>query len=204
LAIFQGDITMRIVLAGLVGGIAMFVWTSIAHVALPLGQIGFRAIPGEAPVLAAMHQSMGDRAGLYFFPWTDMKGKDAMAMEAARMKANPSGLLIYRPPGALGMDVTTLIVEFVKEVLVSLIAAFLLARTVIFGYAARAGFIALVGIAATLTTNVSYWNWYAFPADYTLAAMTIEAVGYLAAALAIAAILRPWSAYRLTREPAIA
>jgi hypothetical protein len=195
---------MRIIIAGLVGGIAMFVWTSIAHVALPLGQIGFSAIPVEAPVLAAMHQSIGDRAGLYFFPWTDMKSKDAMAVEAARMKANPSGLLIYRPPGAVAMDPTTLIVEFVKEVLVSLIGAFLLSRAIVSGYAARAGFVALVGIAATLTTNVSYWNWYAFPADYTLAAMAIEVVGYLAAGLAIAAILKPRSAYQRERAPAIA
>jgi hypothetical protein len=195
---------MRIVFAGILGGIAMFVWTSIAHVALPLGQIGFSSIPDEAPVLAAVHESIGDRAGLYFFPWTDMKGKDAMAVEAARMKVNPSGLLIYRPPGATAMDTTTLLVEFAKEGMVSLIAAFLLARTALSGYLARVGFVVLVGLAATLTTNVSYWNWYAFPVDYTLSAMLIEVIGYLAAGLAIAAILKRKSSYLSMREPAIA
>jgi hypothetical protein len=36
---------MRILLAGIVGGIAMFVWTSIAHMALPLGEAGIAEIP---------------------------------------------------------------------------------------------------------------------------------------------------------------
>jgi len=182
---------MRIIIAGVVGGIAMFVWTSIAHVALPLGQIGFSQIPSEAPVLAAMHNSIGDRSGLFFFPWTDMKSKNAMADEEARMKVNPSGLLIYHPPGASAMTAQTLIVEFIKEAAVSLIAAFLLAQALLAGYAARVGFVTLAGVAAGLTTNVSYWNWYGFPADYTLAAAAIEMIGYLAAGLAIAGILKP-------------
>ncbi len=181
---------MRIVIAGIVGGIAMFIWTSIAHVALPLGQVGFSQIPREGPVLAAMHDSIGDKSGLFFFPWTDMKSSNAMAVEAARMKVNPSGLLIYRPPGATAMTAQTLIVEFVKEVMVSLIAAFLLAQTMLIAYAARVGFVTLVGVAAGLTTNVSYWNWYGFPTDYTVAYSATDIIAYLAAGLVIAAVLR--------------
>ncbi len=180
---------MRTILAGVVGAIAMFVWTSIAHVALPLGQIGLSQIPDEAPVLASIQHAIGSGSGLYFFPWIDPKRSDAMAEETARMKVNPSGLLIYHPPGAGGMTATMLIVEFVKEAVVSLIAAFLLARSVLFSYAARVGFVSAIGLAATLTTNLSYWNWYGFPTSYTLAAMLTEFVGYFAAGLAIAAIL---------------
>lgn len=182
---------MRVILAGVAGGIAMFIWTSVAHVALPLGEIGFSQIPGEAAVLASMHHAIGESHGLYFFPWTDMSRSDAMAEAAAKEKVNPSGLLIYRPPGSNdGMTATMLAAEFAKEVAVSLIAAFLLARTALYTYAARVGFVAAIGLAATLTTNVSYWNWYGFPATYTLAAMITEFVGYVAAGLAIAVILK--------------
>lgn len=181
---------MKIVLAGLAGGIAMFVWTSIAHMALPLGQTGFSQIPEEASVLTTMHHAIGDASGLYFFPWTDMKNSNAMADEAAKLKVNPSGLLIYHPPGAGGMTTAMLIVEFAKEVAVSLIAAFLLARTILLSYAARAGFVALIGLAATLTTNVSYWNWYGFPGAYTAAYAAIDIIGYIVAGLAIAAVLK--------------
>ena len=46
----------------------MFVWTSIAHMALPLGEAGINEIPNESAVLNAMQSSMGDNAGLYIFP----------------------------------------------------------------------------------------------------------------------------------------
>jgi hypothetical protein len=45
---------MRILLAGVFGGIAMFIWTSIAHMALPLGEAGVKEIPNESTVLNAM------------------------------------------------------------------------------------------------------------------------------------------------------
>lgn len=46
----------RIFLAALLGAIAMFIWTSIAHMALPLGEAGIREIHNEAAVLDAMQQ----------------------------------------------------------------------------------------------------------------------------------------------------
>jgi len=43
----------RIFLAGLLGGIAMFIWTYLAYTALPLGGIGLRRLPNESAVLEA-------------------------------------------------------------------------------------------------------------------------------------------------------
>jgi hypothetical protein len=51
--------TMRIILAGVLGGIVMFIWTSIAHMVLPLGETGIREIPNESRVLAALHDNLG-------------------------------------------------------------------------------------------------------------------------------------------------
>ena len=45
----------------------MFVWTSIAHMALPLGEAGINEIPNESAVLGAMQSSIGDKTGLYIF-----------------------------------------------------------------------------------------------------------------------------------------
>ena len=36
---------MKIPLAGIIGGIVMFVWTSIAHMAVPPGEAGINEIP---------------------------------------------------------------------------------------------------------------------------------------------------------------
>ena len=57
---------MRILLAGMLGGIAMFVWTSIAHVALPLREAGINEIPNESVVLSAMQSSIGEKTGHMF------------------------------------------------------------------------------------------------------------------------------------------
>jgi hypothetical protein len=59
---------MKILLAGVLGGIAMFIWTSIAHMALPLGEAGISEIPSESTVLSAMQSNIGDKTGLYIFP----------------------------------------------------------------------------------------------------------------------------------------
>jgi hypothetical protein len=92
---------MKILLAGVIGGIAMFVWTSIAHMALPLGEAGINEIPNESAVLSAMQSSMGEKTGLYIFPGLGV-GKSAMREEKnetmkqmqQRIAANPSGILM--------------------------------------------------------------------------------------------------------------
>src|SRR4029077_19909660 len=60
--------TTRIILAGILGGIAMFIWTSIAHMVLPLGEAGIGAIPNEQAVLSALQAGLGDKSGLFIFP----------------------------------------------------------------------------------------------------------------------------------------
>ena len=37
----------RVLIAGVLGGIAMFLWSSIAHMVLPLGMTGIQEIPNE-------------------------------------------------------------------------------------------------------------------------------------------------------------
>jgi hypothetical protein len=78
--------TKRILLAGLLGGIAMYVWTALAHMVLPLGEAGIKEIPNEPAVLGAIRSSLGDTSGLYLFPGmglapdaTSQQKKDAMS-----------------------------------------------------------------------------------------------------------------------------
>ena len=177
---------MRIFIAGLLGAIAMFVWTSIAHMATPLANAGFSQIKDETAVLSAMKTGIGEKPGLYFFPWVDPKDPKMMEKAAARMKTDPSGFVIYQPPGASADMTRPLIEEFAKELAQSLIAAILLSMTVLAGFFKRVGFVTAMGGFAVLGSDTSYWIWYHFPCSYTLAAMTIELVGVFVAGLAIA------------------
>jgi hypothetical protein len=179
--------TTRVLIAGILGGIAMYIWSTLAHVVLPLGQVGLSQMPNEAAVLAAAQASNGEKDGLYFFPWVDPKDPQMMQKMDAAIKTNPSGLMLYHPAGH-GMTEMAgpMIMEFLKEVLQALIAAFLVSLAAVRTYFGRVGFVTLIGVAAAITTNISYWMWYGFPADYTLAAVAIELVDYIAASLAIA------------------
>jgi hypothetical protein len=68
--------TKRIILAGVLGAVAMFIWTAIAHMVTPLGEAGIGEIPNEEAVLAAMRSSIGAKTGLYMFPGMGL-GPDA-------------------------------------------------------------------------------------------------------------------------------
>jgi hypothetical protein len=176
---------MRILIAGLLGAIAMFVWTSIAHVATPLGQAGFSQIPNEAAVLSAMQTNIA-KPGLYFFPWVDMKAPGAMQRQAEVMKTNPWGFVIYHPPGASTDMAPLMVEEFAKELAMSLIAALLLSMAAVATFMGRVGFVTLIGVIGALTTNGSYWVWYGFPTSYTLAYMFVDLMSMVVAGAAIA------------------
>jgi hypothetical protein len=178
---------MRILIAALLGAIAMFVWTSIAHVATPLGYTGFSQIPNEAAVLKTMDDSIGVKGGLYFFPWYDPKSPDAMKKMAALEKVNPSGLLLYRPVGD-AMDAgmgPMLAKEFAKQFVQALIAAWI-ASMIVGGFTTRWLAVAGMFVSSAIAVNVSYWNWYGFPLDFTVAAIVMEVVSGLVAGAAIA------------------
>lgn len=182
---------MRILLAGILGAIAMYVWTAVAHMATPLASVGFSQLGNEPSVLQVLNQGGCPKAGLYFFPWVDPKDPKAMQKSADLMKTNASGLMICQPAGSAFNMTPMLVKEFVKQLAQSLIAAFLLSLAVFMGYVARVGFVTLIGIFAALGTDTSYWIWYGFPLNYTLANIAIGLVGAIVAGLVIAAIVRP-------------
>ena len=188
---------MRILLAGIVGGIAMFIWTSIAHMALPLGEAGINEIPNESAVLSAMQGNIGDKTGLYIFPGlgvsknaTREEKSEAMKQMQQRIAANPSGILMYHPPGRPFAFGKSLVVEFSTEVLQAILVIWLLAQTRIGSLGGRVGFVLIAGILAAITTNVSYWNWYGFPGVYTASYILIEIVGFFLVGVAAGLVLR--------------
>jgi hypothetical protein len=187
---------MKILLTGILGGIVMFVWTSVAHMALPLGEAGIREIPNESAVLSAMQSNIGDQTGLYIFPGpgvgknaTRQEKNDAMKHMVEKIAANPSGILMYHAPGRPFTIGKWLGIEFGTELLQAILVVFLLAQTRIVNLAGLIGFVVAAGILAAITTNVSYWNWYGFPCVYTASYMFIQIVGFFLVGIVAALIL---------------
>ena len=202
----------RSVLAGLLGGVAMFLWMAVAHVVLPLGETGVQEIANEPPVLDAMHTALGEKSGLYLFPATGA-GPDATTQQKnaamqqydQKLAANPSGLLVYHPPGETGMTARRLATEFLSELVGAFLVVFLLAQTRLESFGGRLGFVTVAGVVASLGTNISYWNWYGFPSNYTAIYMLTQIVGFVCVGIVAAVVMRksaPKTADGVTFAPA--
>ena len=191
---------MRIFLAALLGGVAMFIWSAVAHMALPLGEAGIKEVPNGTVVMETMQKEIGAQSGLYLFPGfglgpnpTRAQQHEAMAHFDERVARYPSGLLMYFPAGGRPLAMARWLgVEFGTEFLESLLVVLLLLQTRLMTFGSRVGFVFTAGILASIATNLSYWNWYGFPAVYTAAYMFMQLVGFLCAGGVIALVLKNW------------
>lgn len=186
----------RVLLAGVLGGIAMFLWSFVAHDLLPLGQMGISKLSHEATVIEALYTDLGSREGLFLYPApnapdnaTSAEKKEAMQRAIDKSQRGPSGMLIYHPQRDLNMG-RLLGVEFVTELIEAILAAFLLAQTGLVSYVSRVFFVTIIGVIAAITTNIPYWNWYAFPKRFTAAAIFIQVVGFFLVGLISAWLVR--------------
>jgi hypothetical protein len=190
--------TTKIFLTGVLGAVAMFVWVSIAHMALPLGEAGVQNTMNDDALLSALKSTVNDKPGLYIYPSmglgpdaTHAQRNEAMKSYEATLEKNPSGFLIYHPAGSRPMKMGKyLTIEFVTELCEALLAVWLLAQTRIVTGGGRVGFVTATGIIAAIATNVSYWNWWGFPGNYTGAYIFIQVVGFFLVGVVAAIMFR--------------
>lgn len=190
----------RVILAGVLGGLAIFVWGSLSHMVLGLGAAGIKGMPNEDAVLSAMHTSIPE-PGFYIFPSmglapntaTREQWQAAMPEIQKRAKSGPNGILVFRPNNGVEFSARTLGVEFGLNLVQALLLAILLAwaGANVGAYTSRVLFVAVAGLLGALSTNVQYWNWYGFPSSYTAAYIANELAGFVIAGLVMAAILKP-------------
>lgn len=187
----------RKLLAGILGGLAFFAWSSLAHVVLPLGQTGTQPMPNEQAVSASLKANI-TADGFYFFPTNGLPQNATHSQRMAAMKelasknyAGPGGILIYHPRQSGALTPSQLLTEAGTNILQVLLAVLLLGQTSLASFVARWRFVTTAGVLAAISTNLSYWTFYGFPGDYTLAQVLTIAMGFVCAGLVAAAIVKP-------------
>jgi hypothetical protein len=82
--------------------------------------------------------------------------------------------------------------QFGIDVAACILAALLLSAAVGAGlnYFQRLFFVTVLGLLSALVVNVPQWNWYAFPAEFTLARVVEHMAGFFIAGILIAALIR--------------
>lgn len=180
----------RIILAAILGGLIVFIWSAIAHMFTPLGMMGLSVIANEAPVTDAIRANV-PKSGMYFFPGMDMSQKPTPEYEQ-KYKAGPSGLIIATVGGSEVMSPKMLGGELLTNIIGAYIAA-ILAAMMVGTMMKRAFAIALLAIFASVSLTFSYWIWYGFPAAFVLGELVTELIGWALAGLVIAKLVPPAS-----------
>ncbi|MDW2981598.1 hypothetical protein [Rhodanobacter sp. KK11] len=180
---------MRVLVAGLIGGIVMFAWGVAAHMALGLGNVGIQMPADENVVLNSLHEGLGNQPGVYILPSLDPKrmGDEAVLKAySAKAATSPYAFVVYLPQGEDMMQMGPQIGrQWASDTLAALALAFVLGLAGL-GFRRRVVLAAAAAVFAWLCTVVPYWNWYRFPLDFTLAALVEQLVGWLLAGAAMA------------------
>lgn len=178
---------MRVLVAGLIGGIVIFAWGVAAHMALGLGNVGIRMPANEDVVLNSLPEGLGHQPGVYILPSLDPKrmGDEAVVKAySAKAATSPYAWVVYLPQGEDMMQMGPQIGrQWASDTLAALALAFVLGLAGV-GFRRRVALAAAV--FAWLGTTLPYWNWYRFPLDFTLAALVEQLVGWLLAGAAMA------------------
>jgi len=184
----------KILIPSLLGGLAMFIWGILSHLIFQIGDIGIKEIQNEDAVISSMKANMTE-AGFYFFPSEGMSSQQADERQkwTEKYKAGPIGIIIYHPTGKDPMSPIAMLTELISNIIVTFFAAiiFLFAVNSLKSFWTRALLVALLGLIASFSIDISYWNWYGFPANLTIASLVDQTVGFFCVGLVLAWRIKP-------------
>lgn len=180
---------MRIVIAGLIGGLVFFFWGAIAHMALGLGDMGMRYGQPPNATLAVLEADLVT-PGIHVLPSLPearMGDPDALAAFAKEHAGSGYAFIVYQPAGNPGLaDMgPNLGKQWVSDTLAALLVAWMLALLP-GGFGQRVAVAGALGVFATVALLLPFWNWYLFPLDFVLGNLAKHALGWGLAGAAMA------------------
>ncbi len=174
---------MRVFITGLLGGLVIFIWGAISHMALPLGEMGMAETKNEDAVITVLKENM-PKSGIYFVPGlSNAQMSDEAAVKAYQAKATsqPNAFVVFQEQGRDGTQMgQNLLREYICNTLAALFAALILALGS-FSFSKRVVLSVGLGLFSWLTVSAPYWNWYRFPQDFSLANLAELLIGWLLA-----------------------
>lgn len=190
----------RVLLAGVLGALTVFVWGAISWMVLPWHPATVHNIPDGEPVV----EMLRDRdllTGVYHYPGELHDEDEPAAVTDAdrsawtdRYRRGPNvNLLVYSSEGSDPFAPATFARGFLLLLIAATLAAYLLslAAPSLPAYGQRVLFVALLGVFSAVVSRFEDWNWLLFPTDYTLVMAMDLVVGWLLAGLVIGWQIRP-------------
>jgi len=188
---------LRLVLAGLLGGVVFFMCGAVEHMVFQWVDSQIKRLPSET-AMTEFVKGQQLQPGIYVFPDMPPAGTPADQKEKVynetneRYKQGPNGLLVVGPTGQDMMDARVMGSEAATNVGMALIAAWILTLLAPgTNYYTRWLIVFLMGVAAWLSMDASYAIWYRFPWPFIRDQLLCAMFEWGVAGLVIAAIAKP-------------
>ena len=190
----------KVTFGGILAGVLIFVWSSLAHTVLPIGAMGISTTANEDAILTTLRTNL-QSSGFYIIPGHQLMeaekvpGADqqkAMDEWQSKYGGGPHAILIYHPSGAKIMAAGQLVGELVADLIAGLIIAFALWMAVprVRSFWGRVGLVALIGLLPWLIVDYSNVNWYGFPIAYAINQLLDQEIGAILAGIGLALLFR--------------
>ncbi len=172
----------------------MFIWGVVSHLIFQIGDIGIKEIQNEDVVISSMKANMTE-AGFYFFPAEGVSSQKSEDQQkwVDKYKAGPVGIIIYQPIGKEPMSPVAMLTELLSNIVAAFFASVIFFFVVnnLKNFWTRALFVALLGLIASVSIDISYWNWYGFPTNLTIASFVDQTIGFFCVGLVLAWRIKP-------------
>jgi hypothetical protein len=185
----------KILISILVAAIVAQIWGMFSWMVLPWHNLDMKQFKnGDA--VANVIKSEQVESGIYMVPNWDLKiHEDNNLMQQWNQKASqgPFVFMNVRSNGITPGMGPMMMIGFLLNLLMAGILFWLLSKTTISGLVNKAVFISIAGGVGGLYPIISNWNWWHFPAMYTVSAFIDLFLTWFLAGLAMAYIMQKMS-----------
>jgi len=177
---------MKLIKAGVVGGLIIYIWYAISWMALPWHKTTIHQFKVDAAISQAI-EANAPTSGIYLLPAMPEKEK-TRADANNEAKHEP---MVFAAVSLEGMPATmtrTLMISLITHIVAAFLVAWLLLQTAQLSYIGRLSFILVFALAAGIVTNVPLWNWFKFDSQYILVNFGDLLISWFLAGLVMAKI----------------
>ena len=185
-----------LLLGTILGGLAAFLWSSISWEVIGWHEKTLLTFQNDEGV-AAVLLSHTTQSGTYLLPggpqqegMTAEQKKAAQTVLMERMQRGPIMFAAVRREG-FGSYARGLVIQILSLMAAAFLLTWLLLQTRGLTYWKRVIFLAVVGLAAGVISDLPNWNWWGFSGLYTAVNVADFTLTWLFAGLIIAKVAKP-------------
>ncbi len=182
----------RFILAGILAGVAMFMYGAMSHMLLPWHEATTQTFRDE-DLVAEVLMKEAPTSGIYIAPMAGMldegltsEQKDQRMNEAwDKGKKGPNIFMSFHREGKDGMA-APMILDFLTLVLMSFLMLWLLAAAPNLTFTGKLLFVIIAGTVGMAVVQLEQWIWWSFSTSYVLVNIVDGAIRWAVGGLVLA------------------